>query len=105
MSIQLRKYAALFLLVLFVFPFVEKGTHDVAHSKDTHCATKDSKHFHTSEHHCSICDFTVSLSLAPNYFKEAPVNINYKSLVVCFYTDNFTGVPAFSFLLRGPPSV
>ena len=105
MSVQLRKYAALFLLALFVFPFVEKGVHDVTHAKDTHCSTKNSKHFHTSEHHCSICDFTVSLSPAPNYFQEAPVNAPCEYLVDCSYTTNFPVAPAFSFLLRGPPSV
>jgi hypothetical protein len=104
MSVQLRKYAALFLLALFVFPFVEKGIHDVTHSKDVHCSAKNSKHFHTSEHHCSICDFTLSFSTAPDYFQKAPVNIHYESLVCCSYTDNFTVAPAFLFSLRGPPS-
>jgi len=104
MSVQLRKYATLFLLVLFAFPHVEKGIHDIAHAKDTHCSTKDSKHFHASEHHCSICDFTISLSTAPEYFQKVSVNVYFESLVCCSHTDNFIVAPAFYFSLRGPPS-
>lgn len=103
MSVQLRKYAALFLLLVFVFPFVEKGIHDVAHSKDTHCHTTNTKHFHSAEHHCSICDFTVSGSTASEYFPEITTNINCTTVLFNFYTENFTVSPSFSFLLRGPP--
>jgi hypothetical protein len=61
MNQQVKKYLSLFLIVLFLFPQVEKAVHDIQHSKDSHCASAN-KHFHSLEHSCSICDFTSSNS-------------------------------------------
>lgn len=103
MYIQFRKYAALFLLALFVFPFVEKGIHDLDHAKDTHCSVKNSTHFHAKEHHCEICDFTVSVSYTPECVHKDYPTINYAPILVYFYNTNIVVAPAFSFSLRGPP--
>ena len=47
------------MLLLFLFPMVEKHVHAFEHSKDKHC-TANEKHFHEEEHHCTICDFTIT---------------------------------------------
>jgi hypothetical protein len=103
MYIQFRKYAALFLLVLFVFPFVEKGIHDFEHAKDIHCFIKNSTHFHTHEHHCEICDFTVSITSDHEYPNYELTHIQSETLHFYFYKNDFLLAPAFSFSLRGPP--
>lgn len=59
MRIELKKYSSLLLLILFLFPMVEKQAHAFEHSADTHCIASD-KHFHEPEHHCDICDFTLT---------------------------------------------
>lgn len=58
------KYCSFILLVLFLFPMAEKQVHAFEHITDSHCTTND-KHFHESEHHCDICDFTITDSNSP----------------------------------------
>lgn len=56
---QLKKYGSIFLLLLFLFPLVEKQLHIFDHLDETHCVSTD-KHFHEQEHSCRICEFTIS---------------------------------------------
>ncbi len=62
MSKIVKNYFAPILLALFLFPQVQKGMHDFEHRHGTHCDAKAVKHFHTLEHVCSICDFSVPVS-------------------------------------------
>lgn len=57
-----KNYFVGILLLLFLFPQVQKGVHDFSHRHDTHCDAKAEKHFHTFEHVCSLCDFSVPVS-------------------------------------------
>lgn len=59
MSKNINKYFSFFFLLLFLFPLAEKQAHAFEHESDPHCLATD-KHFHSEEHHCSICDFTVT---------------------------------------------
>lgn len=59
MNVQIKKIFSVFFLILFLFPLMEKGIHDANHLDDAHCIATD-KHFHTLEHNCPICDFTVT---------------------------------------------
>lgn len=43
---------------------IEKEVHGFECSSDIHC-TASEKHFHSLEHHCAICDFTISNSNTP----------------------------------------
>lgn len=61
---EIKKYFSLVLLFLLLFPMVEKEVHSFEHSTDGHC-TANEKHFHDLEHHCGVCDFTVTDSSAP----------------------------------------
>lgn len=85
---QLKKYGSLFLLLLFLFPLVEKQVHILDHLNDTRCVATD-KHFHEMEHACPICEFTVTdscivptvqltviLSEQTYFFKVATENIH-----------------------------
>lgn len=56
---QFKKYSSIFLLLLFLFPFVEKQVHIYQHADDERCVAAD-KHFHSQEHSCSICDYTLT---------------------------------------------
>jgi hypothetical protein len=58
---QVKKYISYFFLFLFLFPTIEKQVHAFEHSTDVHCKATD-KHFHTLEHSCTICEFTISNS-------------------------------------------
>ena len=56
---QLKKYGSIFLLLLFLFPLVEKQLHIFDHLDETRCLATD-KHFHEQEHSCRICEFTIT---------------------------------------------
>src|ERR1700753_3093425 len=60
---HIKKYLSFFFLFLFLFPTVEKQLHAFEHRADLHCTSTD-KHFHSQEHSCSICDFTITDSNA-----------------------------------------
>ena len=55
-----RRFTSIFILFLFLFPQVHKSVHDFEHRKDFHCDAKAEKHFHTFEHVCKLCDFSLS---------------------------------------------
>jgi hypothetical protein len=99
---QLKKYTALFFLFLFLFPTVEKQLHAFEHTNDIHCSSTD-QHFHTQEHTCSICDFTVTDSnLLPEtnfQFIISAQHISFQSVVENVNTPKtFQDLPS-----RAPP--
>lgn len=102
MTLQLKKYLSLFLLVLFLFPMLEKGMHDFEHRGDIHCNAKD-KHFHSLEHNCSVCDHTivdVSASLPTNLILVVTV----KQLLFHPFVESIHAPGAFQYLpARAPP--
>lgn len=102
MSNTVKKYLSFFILLLFLFPTIERGVHAFNHVGDTHCNSSD-KHFHTEEHHCSICDFTSTDS-------NAPVPTNYSSIIIVSdflfhpFSENVPFQIAFQHLpSRAPP--
>ena len=64
MSHFIRKYCSYLFLFLFLFPQVQKGVHDFEHRHDSHCDAKAEQHLHPLEHVCSLCDFSVPISVA-----------------------------------------
>ncbi|HET6228248.1 MAG TPA: hypothetical protein VFF27_18350 [Bacteroidia bacterium] len=71
MQQRLQKYGSLFLLLLFLFPLIEKGIHTFEHAGEERCVASD-KHLHEQQHSCSICDFTLS---NPHFIADADVVI------------------------------
>jgi hypothetical protein len=102
---KFRMPISAFLLLLFLFPFVQKGIHDLKHSKDFHCYVLNAKHFHKKEHVCSICDFTFVDSNTP---LENNHNITLFACIA-FYskvTVSFILVDAdYKFSPRAPPKL
>jgi len=101
---KLKNYFSFFFLLLFLFPTVETQLHAFEHSSDVHCSASD-KHFHTQEHHCSICDFTATDSNVTTdesvVFVVSQQTFSFKPSGESFYT------PAFSPALpgRAPPVI
>jgi hypothetical protein len=104
MSAPLRKYSALFLLFLFIFPMAEKQLHAFEHKADSHCTATD-KHFHSQEHNCDLCDLTTgnSAPLAENNFVLAQhfQNFSFNPFIrSCYSATALLDLPA-----RAPPTV
>ncbi|MDQ3051362.1 MAG: hypothetical protein M3Q95_10795 [Bacteroidota bacterium] len=58
---QLKFPAGIFLILLFLFPQVQKGWHDFEHRHDTHCDATAEVHFHELHHVCDLCDISVGV--------------------------------------------
>ncbi len=101
-----KSIVAFFLLVIFLFPNVERGLHGYSHKDDTHCTSTTEKHFHTQEHDCSICDFIINIS-------DTPIKSNYSFVAQTFNLVFAVQIPisatssacAYFFSLRGPPTI
>lgn len=105
MQINIKKYLSIFLLLVFVYPFLEKGIHDFEHLNDFHCSAQSEKHLHEQEHNCAICDFNVPVS---NKLSESNFDL-VLSETSAFYSDYCTNVaiPVADYQLpsRAPPVV
>jgi len=92
------------MLVLLVFPVVDKTLHDFEHLNDDRCGIKDT-HFCEADHTCSVCDYVFSASAAPPKTEENLIvfsksSDSYASLCVF----NTSVAPKFKVSLRGPPA-
>lgn len=102
--IRLKKFFVLFTLLVFLFPFVEKEVHNFSHETDFHCNESDI-HFHSEEHHCNVCDFTIDVNGSPELnqprFKFDEAINSYFS----FNENNLSLHEAEYSSLRAPPVV
>lgn len=104
MSKRIKNILSFFLLFIFLFPLLEREVHASEHSRDNHC-TVGSKHFHDLEHHCSICDFTVTDSSKPTD-TDYQFRIPFKQFSFQSFTESLDIPCAFQLLpSRAPPIV
>lgn len=99
---QIKKYGSVFLLLLFLFPLVEKQLHIFDHQKETRCSATD-KHFHEKEHSCRICEFTIS---DPGVLPDVQLNfiLSEEVAVFRFFAESIHIPEAFQDLpSRAPP--
>jgi hypothetical protein len=101
---QLKKYCSVFFLFLFLFPLAEKEMHALEHSSDAHCTASDI-HLHSLEHHCAICDFTITDSDKPTdiavHFILSVSSFSFQQLTESVHTPSaFQDLPS-----RAPPIV
>ena len=101
---KVTKILSVFFLFLFLFPMAEKGAHAFKHQSDIHCDATD-KHFHTLEHTCSLCDFTITDSNYPTQNNHQLIvstqQFLFHPFVESVNTPNaFQNIPA-----RAPPIV
>lgn len=102
MKEQLKKQLSFFFLLLFLFPLIEKEAHGLECDTDIHC-TADENHFHNLEHHCAICDFTVTDSYSPTINDYQLINVVHQFSFQLF-TENAPTLSAFQHLpSRAPP--
>ncbi len=100
----LNRYCSIALLLLFLFPLVEKEIHAMEHMNDFHCTATD-KHFHEQEHTCSLCDYSVpdsnELEISYYQFSTYGKNISFDLYTTCLHTPSpFQDIPS-----RGPPII
>ena len=103
MSNSLKKYLPLFLLFWFLFPIAEKGIHSYVHRNDFHCNAKADKHVHEVEHHCSACDFNISVSDAPIVYQNDFIVYENSLILFPFSERLIVFRPNHAVFLRGPP--
>lgn len=100
----LRSITSLLMLVLLVFPIVEKLEHELDHFNDEHC-TVEGLHFCESEHTCSICDYVISPSGHLQNFSELKIQVTYTSEFNNLEIAQIYTRQIHSPQLRGPPAL
>ncbi len=89
--------------MIVLFPYLEKVTHQLEHSDESHCGEKE-LHFCSEEHSCKICDFIFSSIDEPSACCR---EIKANSLVVSpdFFTVKFfvSSYSKLNYSLRAPP--
>ncbi len=99
---KLKSSLSFCLLLIFLFPFVEKELHHFSHFIEVHCTITD-KHFDPLEHHCTICDFANDVSGTPTIFHVDLLIGEIKNIDFSF-NENFTLQHKIVFrALRAPP--
>ena len=95
-------FSFLFLFV-FLIPTVGETLHQLSHADDFHCTEINVHHFHESEHHCSICDFSFTTYYS-DIFKPEVKAIGY--FIFPYHTLNAHSLfysEVTTLALRGPP--
>lgn len=77
MNKTVKKYLSFFFVFSFLFPQIEKAIHDFQHRNIEHCSVKNQTHFHSEEHSCSLCDYSVPESSKPTDVKIATILTAY----------------------------
>ncbi|MGP8216385.1 MAG: hypothetical protein ACLQQ4_12520 [Bacteroidia bacterium] len=100
-----KKYLSLFLLVLFLFPQVEKGIHVFQHHRESEPSVENVLHFNHAEHPCPICDYSFAIP-----HQAAPCKCDvYVFVKSADYATYFAAVPFIDidgqFSPRAPPIV
>lgn len=90
MNKSLSKLFALLLCVAILVPAIERNVHLFKHRNDIHCNSSE-KHFHTSEHNCSICDYTIPLQ----EFNAVSYSFNFYPSATKFF-NNYTSCSTLS---------
>jgi hypothetical protein len=76
----------------------------MSHWQDSHCKETGSVHFHSEEHHCTICDFLIPISTSPVSDFSSTLSGYIQPVTLTFENENlFFSKIIYSFLLRGPP--
>jgi hypothetical protein len=99
---RIKKYLSFLFLLLFLFPMVEKGMHELEHKDDFRCSSTN-KHFHNLEHNCSICDFT---TIDSNNSASHKFELITPTQLFLFhpFVENISVEDAFQYLpARAPP--
>jgi len=102
---KLKSILALFALLVFLFPQVEKEIHNHEHAVNTRCTEHDIVHFHKVEHHCFLCDFTSPVSPSSFLQKIALAEHHWNEGQFFFTEFSYSLQPKVFHSLRGPPSV
>lgn len=100
-----RQIAAILVLFIFAFPFVQKEVHTFEHAHDFECTSKTERHYHEEIHHCYICDYKILLASPSEEFSQSVDFVIINSDVISFYKSAFIANHSFSFALRAPPFV
>ena len=94
----------LLLFILFLFPQVEKSLHDFEHQDDSKCFSTE-KHFHSQEHTCSLCDYTVSSPNITTDDQSEVIRISYPFSYHLFCESTLLSRIDYKFSPRAPPAL
>jgi hypothetical protein len=101
---MLHKLVVSLLLLLFLFPLVEKGIHAFEHEDEEDCLAYEDIHLHEKHHDCKLCDYNIEpAQKTPIDFKLVTSS---KSLKIDFLFESILiETSLYYFSLRAPPVI
>jgi len=102
---KLKGIVAVFSLLVFLFPMVEKEIHNYDHAGIIHCTEHNVVHFHNVEHHCFLCDFTNPVSTSTLLNKIAFAEHQWVEGQFFLYEFSYSLQSKYFHSLRGPPAI
>lgn len=103
MKIKFYNIVSLFVLLIFVYPYIQKEIHTFEHAHDFHCTTHTEQHFHSEIHHCLVCEYNILLGETNKEFSLISKTETFFVKISSFYKKLSINAHAYSYLLRGPP--
>lgn len=99
----IRSYISTLVLILLLFPSIEKAWHDFEQLNEEHCELKDT-HYCKVEHNCSLCDYVFGAQSNLQVVQNNKV-LYYQLVVTIASTIVFNNIVPrkYTFTLRGPP--
>src|ERR1022692_3269819 len=95
------QFISVFLCFALLAPVVERSLHSWEHRNDAHC-TSSSKHLHSLEHTCSLCDYELPAQEAGILFSGLKYYFR-ESKQITFYTPIFSPGSVIFTTSRAPP--
>lgn len=99
----IRSAVGLFFLLVFLYPLAEKTLHELSHAGDVHCNTVSQYHLHQEEHHCEVCDFTLTGTAEFSAIPLQCLCVVASTIGIPPLTTSVLVEPPYFFQLRAPP--
>ena len=100
---QGKAFFSFLFLLAFLVPTIGETLHQISHGNELHCNEKSVHHFHETEHHCLLCDFSFT-SYYSDIFKPEFRAIEFFVLPYkTFSPQSFFLEELTTLALRGPP--
>ncbi|HPD52946.1 MAG TPA: hypothetical protein PLI08_03310 [Bacteroidia bacterium] len=98
-----RSVLSVFFLLVFLYPLAEKTLHELSHAGDVHCNTVSQYHLHQEEHHCEVCDFTLTGTAEFSAIPLQCLCVVASTIGIPPLTTSVLVEPPYFFQLRAPP--
>ena len=100
---KINQILSFIVLLIFVYPFIQKEIHTLEHAHDFQCTTHTERHYHSVQHHCLVCEYNILLGETVKEFSASSSPATFVIKITSYFIECNFNYQAYSYLLRGPP--